>query len=182
MALSFTINVPPGPAITAPKSVSNLRSNDDLKIIHITDIHFDENYLVGGLANCLNPICCRRNDGLASNPADQAGRWGDYRSCNIPWETVENTFRRIRDAHPDIDMIYHTGDIMDHGVWETSRPGNIATINRIYDAMRNVFGNIPVYSALGNHEGNEKFYTNFNFSRNLFSLFFTTKTAHPTNV
>lgn len=150
---AFSINVPAHPPITAPKSVSNLRSNNDLKIIHITDIHFDNNYLVGGLANCANPICCRRSDGLASNPADQAGRWADYRSCNIPWETVENTFRRIREAHPDADMIYHTGDMMDHGMWETSRPGNVAQINRMYDSMRSIFGNIPVYSTLGNHEG-----------------------------
>lgn len=155
---SFTVNVNQGPPITAPKTISNPRSANDLKIIHITDIHFDENYLVGGIAECDNPICCRRNDGPASRPEDAAGRWGDYRWCNNPWETVENMFRRIRDAHPDVDVIYHTGDIIDHGVWETSRPGNIRIMDRIFNGMRNVFGNIPVYSVLGNHEGAKIFH------------------------
>lgn len=78
-SFSFTVNVSPHAPITAPKSVSVPRNANELRIVHITDIHFDPNYMAGGIANCVNPVCCRRNDGMASNPANAAGRWGDYR-------------------------------------------------------------------------------------------------------
>lgn len=72
---SFTVSVNPGQSITQPKSVSTPRSPSDLKIIHVTDIHFDENYVEGNNANCIDPICCRRNNGLPTNPADAGGKF-----------------------------------------------------------------------------------------------------------
>lgn len=78
-SLSFTVNVSPGAAINQHKSVSAPRQSDELKIIHLTDLHYDEHYMAGGFGQCPNPVCCRRNDGWASNPADAAGVWGDYR-------------------------------------------------------------------------------------------------------
>lgn len=76
---AFTVDISPGQPITQPKSIATPRSPGDMKIIHITDMHFDENYVEGNLATCINPICCRRNDGPAGNPADGGGFWGDYR-------------------------------------------------------------------------------------------------------
>lgn len=74
-----------------------------------------QNYLVGGWANCADPICCRRANGIAPNPEDRAGRWGDYRACGSPWEAVENSLRSAHAQHPDADMVYVTGDYVDHG-------------------------------------------------------------------
>lgn len=59
----FTVNVSPHNPITAPKTVSAPRAPDELQIIHISDIHYDENYLPGGINNCPNPTCCRRSAG-----------------------------------------------------------------------------------------------------------------------
>lgn len=78
-SFAFTVNVNPGPTITQPKSFPTPRAPNDLKIVHITDMHYDENFVEGNLATCSNSICCRRNDGVASNPADGAWFWGDYR-------------------------------------------------------------------------------------------------------
>lgn len=75
---SFTLAINPGPPVTQAKSVHTPRSPNDYKIVHITDLHFDENYLAGGSNNCPNPICCRVRDGLTSNPNDAAGVWGDF--------------------------------------------------------------------------------------------------------
>jgi sphingomyelin phosphodiesterase len=149
---NFEINVSPGPPVTQSKSVSAPRSPDELVIIHFTDIHIDENYLVNGWGNCGNPVCCRRNDGMPSNPADAAGFWGDFRDCNTPFHTVENMMRQIRAQHPHIDAIYHTGDIMDHGIWEKTEASVRRVTSQLYDMMSNVFGNVPVFSAIGNHE------------------------------
>ncbi|CRK90511.1 CLUMA_CG004132, isoform A [Clunio marinus] len=148
----FTISVSQGPPITSPKTVFSPRSPNDLRIIHITDLHYDPNYLEGSLGNCVNPVCCRRNDGIPANPADRAGFWGDYRSCDTPWRAVEDTLRRARAAHPDADAVYHTGDIIDHGIWETTFDGNRAIMDRTFNMFREVFGNTPVFHVLGNHE------------------------------
>lgn len=82
-AMTFSVNVNPGPAVTQSKSVSAPRQSDELRIIHLTDLHYDPHYMVGGIGPCPNPVCCRRSDGMASSPAAAAGRWGDYRvsSC-----------------------------------------------------------------------------------------------------
>lgn len=76
---AFTVNVDPSPPITQPKSVLTPRSPDELKILHVTDLHYDPHYMAGGFGQCPNPVCCRRADGIPTNPADAAGVWGDYR-------------------------------------------------------------------------------------------------------
>jgi sphingomyelin phosphodiesterase len=51
-------------------------------------------------------------------------------------------------------MIYFTGDIVDHTMWETSVERNLDSMEKIYELFRELFGtDIPIYSTLGNHEG-----------------------------
>lgn len=52
---------------------------------------------------------------MAPTPENRAGRWGDYRSCGTPWESVEDALRAANAQHPDADMVYVTGDYVDHG-------------------------------------------------------------------
>lgn len=52
----------------------------------------------------------------------------------------------------NISYVYFTGDIVDHGVWETSFKGNIESINKTYSQIYETFRNIPVYPIMGNHE------------------------------
>lgn len=78
----------------------------------------------------------------------------NFQTCDTPWRSIEDTLRRVRAAHPDADYIYHTGDIVDHGVWETTEAGNRAIMDRVFNMFREVFGNTPVFHAIGNHEGN----------------------------
>lgn len=55
--------------------------------------------------------------------------------------------------HPDADMIYHTGDMRDHGIWETTHVSNRRIMDRMFNLFREVFGTTPVYHVMGNHEG-----------------------------
>lgn len=103
-SLDFTVAVSPGPAITQSKSQSVPRSSNELKIIHLTDLHFDPRYLEGGSTVCPEIVCCRQERGIAPNPADRAGRWGDYGDCGTPWTVVEEIVTRISEAHPDADV------------------------------------------------------------------------------
>ncbi|XP_070497838.1 sphingomyelin phosphodiesterase-like [Chironomus tepperi] len=148
----FSVSVSTGPPITAHKSGSIPRSSNEIKILHFSDPHYDPAYLVGGYANCPEPTCCRRDRGIAVDPADRAGRWGDYRDCDSPWEVVEDAIRSARRDHPDASIVYITGDFVDHGVWETTHAGNIAIMDRFYNLVRQVFAGVAVYPVLGNHE------------------------------
>jgi sphingomyelin phosphodiesterase len=123
-----------------------------LKIVHITDVHYDPNYKVGSNTNCGAPICCRRKQGKASNPQNGAGHWGDYRDCDMPLETIASAFDDIRQRHPDVDLIYFTGDVIDHGLWETSVEYNQNVYAVVHQLMVDMFSNTPVYWILGNHE------------------------------
>ena len=51
-----------------------------------------------------------------------------------------------------IDVIYFTGDIVDHGLWSTTIDGNKVSITKINQLFAEVFENVPIYSVLGNHE------------------------------
>lgn len=78
------------PAKNAPK----------LKVLHITDTHYDPWYLEGANANCLpESLCCREGNGPPSSPANAAGKWGDYRKCDAPTILLENAFQHIVDTH-----------------------------------------------------------------------------------
>lgn len=66
---------------------------------------------------------------------------------------IEETVRRIREAHPDVSYIYYTGDSVDHGHWQRTAQGNRDIMARIYSAFRTYFPGVPVYVTLGNHEG-----------------------------
>jgi sphingomyelin phosphodiesterase len=90
----FSINIDKGPANQNQKT--NINSNaKDFKILHFTDIHYDPDYLVNGTADCAEPLCCKKQKGLSKKPEKAAGYWGDYRSCDTPWHSVENALDQI---------------------------------------------------------------------------------------
>ncbi|XP_055586711.1 sphingomyelin phosphodiesterase-like [Uranotaenia lowii] len=150
--LDWTINVAAGGTpITQSKSGPS-RSANDIKIVHLTDLHYDPHYRTGYNAVCDDPCCCRQGQGIPADPANGAGEWGDYRDCDSPWKAVEDAVRQAARSHPDATYVYHTGDIVDHGVWETTVPGNIASITRTMNLLRDSFPGKPIYNVLGNHE------------------------------
>jgi sphingomyelin phosphodiesterase len=61
-----------------------------MKILQLTDIHIDPNYVVGGNAECDEPTCCRFDQGTPENATGAAGYWGDYRDCDLPMHAFQN--------------------------------------------------------------------------------------------
>ncbi|XP_037821085.1 sphingomyelin phosphodiesterase 1-like [Lucilia sericata] len=137
--------------ITGSKSDFPGKTSNDLNILHLTDIHHDPLYVPGSLAECDEPLCCQRHKEQTEGTSKAAGYWGDYRECDLPWQTIESAFNHIKENHK-IDFIYQTGDIIDHMVWSTSNEKNkevyTAVTNKIYES----FPQVPVYPAIGNHE------------------------------
>ncbi|XP_073820247.1 sphingomyelin phosphodiesterase-like [Musca autumnalis] len=136
---------------TAPKSDIPAKSDNDLKILHLTDIHHDPLYEAGSLAECEEPLCCQRHSDVAQGTSKAAGYWGDYRECDLPWQTLENAFDHIKTNHK-LDYIYQTGDVIDHMVWGTSDEKNEGVYKKVIEKIYEVFPNVPVYPTIGNHE------------------------------
>uniref|UniRef100_A0A6B2E6Q2 Sphingomyelin phosphodiesterase n=1 Tax=Phlebotomus kandelakii TaxID=1109342 RepID=A0A6B2E6Q2_9DIPT len=120
----------------------------NLTILHLTDFHYDPLYAVGSNGDCKEGICCRGD----LVPSHGAGFWGDYRGCDSPWHTLENVVQEIKTRYSKIDMIYFTGDIIDHFYWATSIEGNKISITNLTQLFKSSFPGIPLYPVLGNHE------------------------------
>ncbi|XP_044598927.1 sphingomyelin phosphodiesterase-like [Cotesia glomerata] len=124
-----------------------------LKILQITDIHYDPLYQPSGNADCDEPTCCRRGQNTNGKINEKsAGFWGDYNNCDLPWHSIVDALEHIKTQHLTFDFVYFTGDIIDHGIWETSQQRNIESIKKCFTIIKNTFGDIPVYPIFGNHE------------------------------
>nr|XP_022899979.1 sphingomyelin phosphodiesterase-like [Onthophagus taurus] len=146
----WDIKIPEGTTIDVEKGLQS--DSKPLKVLQITDIHYDPNYLPGSPANCQEPLCCQSDKGLAENEDDAAGYWGDYRDCDSPRHVVIDAYEHINRVHDDIDYIYFTGDIIRHKVWNTSVESNLKEIQTMFDDFEAHFPNIPIFSIFGNHE------------------------------
>lgn len=126
------------------------RSDEDLLVLQLTDIHYDPDYRNGSLAECSEPLCCRDDLPVGSKSVG-AGYWSDYRTCDTPRHLIVNTFDQIRKTHK-LNWIYHTGDVPPHNVWSTTKQGNMDMLTDIDGLLSEYFPGIPVYPCLGNHE------------------------------
>lgn len=103
------------------------------------------------LAKCDDPNCCRESNGLPENAVDAAGRWGSY-NCDVPWESVEDVIDHIKSEHSDAEIVYYTGDTVDHGAWETSVEHNLNSMTRFEEYVAKELPNVKFFPILGNHE------------------------------
>ncbi|KAH9511227.1 Sphingomyelin phosphodiesterase [Dermatophagoides farinae] len=123
------------------------------KILHLTDIHLDLFYTKGSNSKCNEPLCCRSTSYVVNNKSYPAGYWGEMNGdCDIPLELVSDSIRQIREQHPDIDMIFWTGDNVPHDVWNTSKTMVIEHNKIVANLIKETFAGVPVLPALGNHE------------------------------
>ncbi|GJQ73032.1 hypothetical protein Trydic_g1666 [Trypoxylus dichotomus] len=138
------------PEQTSTAFVEPELSGQSLKILHLTDIHFDPEYKPGSNAVCEDPLCCR--GGTSNKPENAAGYWGDYHVCDMPWHSVLNLMDQIKQQHQQIDFVYYTGDIISHASWLTTKESNKNDIGRLFELFLQRFNSISVYPVLGNHE------------------------------
>ncbi|KAB0799307.1 hypothetical protein PPYR_07187 [Photinus pyralis] len=122
-----------------------------VKVLHITDLHYDSRYEVGSNADCGLCVCCQKGT-VPSSESTAAGYWGDYRDCDVPWHSFLDLLTHVKEEHKDISYVYFTGDIIAHKVYDTSQTGCITDITKVYTELKNSFGDVPVYPTLGNHE------------------------------
>ncbi|XP_034941151.1 sphingomyelin phosphodiesterase-like [Chelonus insularis] len=137
-----------------PPQLINVQSSkgDTIKILQITDIHYDPLYEPNGNAGCKEPTCCRQGQNNTRRITKLAGFWGDFNNCDSPWHAVVDALDHLKNYQSDIDYVYFTGDIIDHGVWATSKEGNTESLLKSFRKIKDTFGDVPVYPIFGNHE------------------------------
>ncbi|KAK9870764.1 hypothetical protein WA026_009725 [Henosepilachna vigintioctopunctata] len=144
---NWTIDIPPKPSKLPEKIAS--RSSKNIRILQVSDLHYDPRYTAGSSAACGEPLCCQDDQGAASDPNDACGIWGDYRNADTSRKVLDEALRHM--STQEVDYVYFTGDIISHRVWSTSEAKNLETEREVLDLLRNTF-NVPVLFVLGNHE------------------------------
>ncbi|XP_066583446.1 sphingomyelin phosphodiesterase-like [Prorops nasuta] len=144
----WTVNIDTSPA----KTIRVDDTNKILKLLQLTDIHYDPKYEVNGNAECGEPACCRIGQNVTNDKGKLAGYWGDYNHCDSPWHAVTDVLDHINSTHKDIEYVYFTGDIIDHGVWETAKDGNVEILTAVYSKIHETFNHTKVFPVIGNHE------------------------------
>ncbi|KND93980.1 Sphingomyelin phosphodiesterase [Tolypocladium ophioglossoides CBS 100239] len=143
-------NVPfpsPKPSRSRPKP----SGKDPIKIVHYSDIHIDPLYVPGSSTECKKPICCRpyTDADKPGNSKSPAGPNGDHK-CDAPISLEESMYRAINQIVPDAAFTIFTGDVVDHAIWNTSKPYNEQSIELAYASMNQTLK--LVYGTAGNHE------------------------------
>lgn len=97
------------------------------------------------------PLCCREENGYPTNSADAAGIWGDY-NCDTTPDTLTKMFQFVRDEIKP-DVLFWTGDMSAHSVWENSNEEVAEVNNVVANEMKAIFGDsLVVYPLQGNHD------------------------------
>lgn len=121
-----------------------------LRILQISDIHFDSGYSAGSEADCTQPACCVQQ---VDHPKRAAGWWGTAAKCDVPLRTVENMLEHISRTQQKLDFVFLSGDYLDHRDWDYTRAKHVTAISDISALLQRHFPDVPVFWTLGNHEG-----------------------------
>ncbi|XP_077361773.1 sphingomyelin phosphodiesterase [Festucalex cinctus] len=149
---SWNITLPkdPKPPVTPP--VPPKPGSPKSRVLFLTDIHWDNEYATGSAADCKEPLCCRNDSDTPKWRRREAGYWGTYSKCDLPFWTVENLLENVARAGP-WDWVYWTGDIPAHNVWSQTRKQQLSALTVVTTLIQKHLGpNVTVYPAIGNHE------------------------------
>ncbi|XP_078078761.1 sphingomyelin phosphodiesterase isoform X2 [Mustelus asterias] len=120
------------------------------RVLFLTDIHWDKDYVPGNNPDCRDPLCCRKGSGLPPKHRKGAGKWGEYSKCDLPLNTIENLLQHLQSTR--FDLVYWTGDIPAHNVWHQTRKDQLLALETITSLVWKYLGRVPIYPAVGNHE------------------------------
>ena len=120
-----------------------------LKMLQLTDTHFDPLYMEGASVYCEERLCCHEP---ASNYSRiVSGKFGSYINCDTSLNTLTSFAQAAKELEPD--FIIWTGDNAEHNSYNSTQEEVYYTTQTIKDTIEEAFGkNITVYPVIGNHE------------------------------
>lgn len=149
----WEVELPPIPKPTPHELPIPKEGAPSFKVLHLSDTHYDPYYEPGANAECKEGIlCCRHSSGRPTSPNGAAGKWGDYRKCDMPKRSLDHMYQHIATTHPDIDYILWTGDLPPHDIWNQTKEENLKILKETVKQMSEIFPGVPIFPALGNHE------------------------------
>ncbi|XP_060531078.1 sphingomyelin phosphodiesterase-like [Cylas formicarius] len=144
--LEWSVDLPSG--YTSKKNRS--KSEESLKILQLSDLHYDPLYTPGKSNECGEPLCCQNDQETGDVEAGTAcGYWSDYKAADVPEYLFDEVLRQAQTSNPD--YVYFTGDIVSHRVWSTTQIDNTRDIKLVYQKLKDAF-DVPIYPVVGNHE------------------------------
>ncbi|XP_064489500.1 sphingomyelin phosphodiesterase-like [Ornithodoros turicata] len=132
-----------------PRAFPVVAHGQTVRVLQLSDTHYDPEYTPGSNGDCKDPLCCR--SGPPATEAAKAGKWGYPGKCDIPFRTLESMMQHAANTH-QIDMILWTGDLPPHDMWKSRKEDNVDNLRNTSALIRKYFPGVPVYPALGNHE------------------------------
>ena len=149
MNLYWKLNIPEkvDKSINTKITYTGKQRKRKYKILHITDIHLDMDYVPYTDSECGTPYCCRKR-GKNIEPNMTANYWGSY-PCDTPIQTLDNWARLMN--WNNIDWTYWTGDVLPHDSWNDSRVKSFQTSKVIINYFKTFSKNKVVVPAIGNH-------------------------------
>ncbi|KAL3216150.1 hypothetical protein MRX96_051225, partial [Rhipicephalus microplus] len=128
------------------------KSESSLRVLQLSDTHYDPEYTEGSLAACDAPLCCQPDSGEVQNDTDRAGRWGDFRHCDLPFRTLDSMLEHVGTHERKPDFAYWTGDLPPHDLWKVTRATNLKNFVTTTAAIGKRLPGLTVYPVVGNHE------------------------------
>ncbi|KAL7071326.1 hypothetical protein ACQ4LE_009248 [Meloidogyne hapla] len=152
---NWNVTLPPYPTtfkkLNSKSSTNQTNRTTPIRILQLSDIHFDPDYLEGSEADCEGPVCCFKKPKKGMPLRKKAGYWGTAARCDIPLRTVENLLEHINRTHK-LDFVLLSGDYLHHRDWEYTREGHLSAIANLSKLLQQHLPEIPIFWALGNHE------------------------------
>ena len=121
-----------------------------LRMLQLTDTHFDPLNIEGASVYCDQNLCCHEP---ASNYSRiKSGKFGSNIHCDTSNNTLKSFAQAAKELEPD--FIIWTGDNPEHNnAYNSSQEDVYDTTQTIKDTIEEAFGyNITVYPVIGNHE------------------------------
>lgn len=154
-----------------------------LKMIQITDIHFDQNYVENGTIYCDMPLCCHEK--ISNYSRIKSGKFGGEKHCDTNLNLLKSFVQAAYDLEPD--FIIWTGDNAEHDNWNSTQENIYTSTETIKGYIDEVFQNsIKIYPVIGNHEvypndlwksGDEYIFENY---ANIYKDYFFEEQAYET--
>ncbi|KAI5120091.1 hypothetical protein M0805_001247 [Coniferiporia weirii] len=174
----YDVSFPPRALGAAQEEEKVSRGRTPFQVVHLSDVHIDQDYTVGSEANCTKYICCRdfAPDENERDIIDPALPYGNMR-CDSPMKLATSMLQAVSELVPEARFTISTGDVVDHANWLLSQSTVVDELHNFHEQL------ISSLSKLNTFYGSIGVWHRLSFTVNLADMKALTGNhdAYPTN-